>query len=132
MSGSSLHGLQASYNLCSQKLFESLGFTYHADQNTTPMLQPPSTDKSTEVGRSNLARLLRAWVEISAITVELRKSHRKQSTTLIHRCIDFAIAAVLNDYHTHQIWVKTENAREAYQTALGAHIDQGILRSIVS
>lgn len=63
-----------------QKLFETLGFTYVHGQDSMPVLQPPNTDKSTEAGRLNLARLLRAWVEIGAIILDLRRCHRESSS----------------------------------------------------
>lgn len=40
-------------------------------------------------------------------------------------------AAVLQDHTPHKLWVTTENAREMYQTALGAHADQSQLVMII-
>lgn len=41
-----------------------------------PMLQPPDTDASTELGRLNRERLLRAWVELGATLVDFRRRFR--------------------------------------------------------
>ncbi|EJD03499.1 cysteine proteinase [Fomitiporia mediterranea MF3/22] len=96
-----------------QKLFESIGFKMimsspKEGMASVPMLQPPDTDVSNEVGRLNRDRLLRAWVEIGAILADFRRRFPN----------------VTKDYTPHRLWVKTENAREFYQTAIGAHADQ--------
>jgi len=35
-----------------------------------------------------------------------------------------SIATALKEYRPHKLWVKAESAREVYQTAIGAHVDQ--------
>ncbi|TDL19407.1 cysteine proteinase [Rickenella mellea] len=75
-----------------------------------PMLHPPSTDPTTQEGRDNMQRLLRAWVEISAWLVDY---HRRFTNILKER-----------ETVPHKLWVKAESARESYQTAIGAHHQQ--------
>ena len=106
-------------------MFEAFGFyLIHREQD---MLSPPSTNPETEQGRNNRERLLRSWVEISAYLVDFERR--------FGRCLLFQlywsffinelwIANTLKDYKCHKLWVKAESAREAYQTAIGAHVDQ--------
>ncbi|KAI5119718.1 hypothetical protein M0805_001432 [Coniferiporia weirii] len=101
------------WNLNVQKLFESIGFKYTPStplegSAPQPMLQPPNTDLTTEEGRANRERLLRAWVEIGAIIADYRRRFPN----------------VLKDHAYTKLWVKTESAREMYQTNIGAHADQ--------
>ncbi|OCB86190.1 cysteine proteinase [Sanghuangporus baumii] len=101
------------WNPTVQKLFESMGFKLYMSSpkegvEATTTLQPPDTDPSSEHGCLNRERLLRVWVELGATLVDFRRR--------------FPI--VLKDHAPHRLWVTTENAREMYQSALGAHADQ--------
>ncbi|ETW86564.1 hypothetical protein HETIRDRAFT_306078, partial [Heterobasidion irregulare TC 32-1] len=96
-----------------EKIFQALGFEArgvvdNADHADTVALHPPSVDPGTPQGRRNRAKLLRAWVELSAWAVDYRKR----------------FASSLKEYTPHPLWVRIENAREMYQTAVGAHPDQ--------
>lgn len=62
--------------VCSRKIFESLGFEF-AQKETQTLLIPPNTDTSSEEGRKNKERLLRAWVEIGTYVAEYRRRFRK-------------------------------------------------------
>lgn len=69
------------------KLFESIGFklvmaTAKDGKDPISMLQPPETDVSTEVGRLNRERLLRAWVEIGATLADFRRRFRACCTVI--------------------------------------------------
>jgi hypothetical protein len=52
---------------CRAKVFESLDFTVQSlSEDTEQALHPPSIDPATPDGKRSRAKLLRAWVEISA------------------------------------------------------------------
>lgn len=104
-----LFSAKVGWNLTVQRFFESIGFKYCAkDDSHEAAIQPPDTNPSSEEGRMNRDRLLRAWVEISAITADYYKRY----------------SGSLKDTGPHKLWVTIENARENYQMALGAHPDQ--------
>ncbi|KAF9566903.1 cysteine proteinase [Agrocybe pediades] len=92
-----------------KRIFEALGFAEEAsDRETT--LRPPSTDPSTVAGKQNRRRLLRAWLEINAWLLDLRRinaSHFKDA----------------KDFKNYP-YVQLDSCREMYQTAIGAHPDQ--------
>ncbi|KAH8119745.1 cysteine proteinase [Phellopilus nigrolimitatus] len=113
----SVHGrsfsLKVGWNPAVEALFGSIGFKLirsplPESSERQEMLQPPNTDPSTEIGRMNRQRLLRAWVEVGIIIAQFRRQY----------------SSVLKDYNPHKLWIKTESAREMYQTAMGAHADQ--------
>jgi ubiquitin carboxyl-terminal hydrolase 25/28 len=56
----------------SKHIFETLGFMEETIDNDLT-LRPPVTDPSTSQGRQNRAKLLRAWVEISAWIVDFQR-----------------------------------------------------------
>lgn len=86
-------------------IFSSLSFELNRQEET---IRPPNTNPSTPEGLSNRSKLLRAWVELSALSVDYIKR----------------FANNLKDYESRPNWVKIENTREMYQTAIGAHIQQ--------
>ncbi|KAL0951889.1 hypothetical protein HGRIS_008546 [Hohenbuehelia grisea] len=100
------------WTVMTKRIFESLGFMEESlkGQDGTPerALRPPSTDPATDEGKQNRARLLRAWVEISAWIVSFRRKH----------------ANLLKDPKAYNLSVSIEHAREMYQNAIGAHPDQ--------
>lgn len=53
--------------MTSQRIFESLDFTYQAatDETTSSVLLPPQTSSNTAPAIQKRAKLLRAYVEIS-------------------------------------------------------------------
>lgn len=51
--------------------------TVQNPEGTKLMLNPPNTDSSTKEGRINREKLLRAWVEISAMVVDYRRRFRE-------------------------------------------------------
>lgn len=65
------------YLFLSQIIFEYLGFTLNQTPSTTgemsPALFPPITSDGTPQSKQNRAKLLRAWVEISAWLVDYQK-----------------------------------------------------------
>lgn len=64
-------------NAFSQKIFESLGFSFKEAQADEPVgtLVPPSIDGSTPSGKLNRERLLRAWVEMGSYAEEFRRRY---------------------------------------------------------
>jgi len=66
--------LIVNFRTCSQRIFEALGFKLNegvvSETSTGPALFPPHTLSTTLEGRQNRAKLLRAWVEISAWLVD--------------------------------------------------------------
>jgi hypothetical protein len=71
---------------CSQRIFEALGFRLDevlasSKGDTSPALLPPNTLSATPEGIQNRAKLLRAWVEISAWLVDyLRRQGRNSQS----------------------------------------------------
>ncbi|KII93273.1 hypothetical protein PLICRDRAFT_35462 [Plicaturopsis crispa FD-325 SS-3] len=101
------------WNPIVRQVFDALGF--EAKMLLTPgaevetlSLYPPATDVTTHQGRQNRARLLRAWVEISAWATDFQKR----------------FGTGLKGYVPVPLHVKVENAREMYQSGVGAHPDQ--------
>ncbi|TFY55421.1 hypothetical protein EVG20_g9326 [Dentipellis fragilis] len=91
-----------------QAIFAALGFNLVNPDTPDAALSPPYTNPDTLVGRRNRAKLLRAWVEISAWIAEYKKR----------------FAPAFKDMALHKLWVKIESAREMYQSGIGAHPDQ--------
>ncbi|KAF9489022.1 cysteine proteinase [Pleurotus eryngii] len=91
-----------------KKVFETLGFIDQLLPGEEPALRPPATDVVTPQGEQNRAKLLRAWVEISAWTV-------------VHRRL---FANTLKEHKGYALSVTVDSAREMFQTAIGAHPDQ--------
>jgi hypothetical protein len=74
----------------SQRVFEALGFKLDEvavstsnDTSTGPALFPPRTLPTTSEGRQNRAKLLRAWVEISAWLVDYLRRQGMHSSVLL-------------------------------------------------
>ncbi|TCD66521.1 ubiquitin-specific protease ubp2 [Steccherinum ochraceum] len=84
----------------------NVGWSPEAEQT----LQPPDIDPSTPQGKKMRARLLRAWVEISAYAAIFYKSTSPQSFG--------------PNFIPQSLSVKVESAREMYQTGIGAHMNQ--------
>ncbi|KAG6907945.1 hypothetical protein DXG01_006803 [Tephrocybe rancida] len=91
-----------------KRTLEVLGFTEEIFENQ-PALRPPPTDLASTVGRMNRRRLLRAWVEVSAWVADFKRLNASQFKDIPEKKASC---------------VQIENAREMYQTALGAHPDQ--------
>ncbi|PPQ64283.1 hypothetical protein CVT26_002166 [Gymnopilus dilepis] len=102
-------GFQAKvgWNQNTKRIFEFLGFVEETvDRDVT--LRPPSTDPSTPQGKLNRRKLLRAWLEINAWLADYKRVH----------------ASHFKDVKGFKLHVQLDNAREMYQTAIGAHPDQ--------
>ena len=74
----------------SQRVFEALGFKLdevtkptNNDTSTGPALFPPRTLPTTPEGRQNRAKLLRAWVEISAWLVDYLRRQGMHNLVLL-------------------------------------------------
>ncbi|KIY50469.1 cysteine proteinase [Fistulina hepatica ATCC 64428] len=89
-------------------IFEALGFTEEGREGAEHFLRPPVTDSSV-TGKINTAKLLRAWVELSAWAIDFRRIHSKRFSA---------------DYREHRLTVKLDPGREHYQEKFGAHPDQ--------
>jgi ubiquitin carboxyl-terminal hydrolase 25/28 len=48
-------------------------------------LRPPGTDPATSQGRQNRAKLLRAWVEVSAWMVDFQRVYGKFTLSMVMR-----------------------------------------------
>ncbi|KAI0045879.1 cysteine proteinase [Auriscalpium vulgare] len=95
-----------------RKIFTALDFLAEAAPDAASPedvnLVPPKTDTNTHAHSVCRAKLLRAWVELSAWMTDFQKR----------------FAPSLKDYTPHPLTVKIDNAREMYQNAIGAHPDQ--------
>ncbi|KAI0319953.1 hypothetical protein OF83DRAFT_1169745 [Amylostereum chailletii] len=97
------------WNATIKHIFEALDFTLKPDETGSPTLAPPDTDPTHKDGKQKRQKLLRAWVELGAWTVDFRKR----------------LAPTIKDHPaTFKLWIKIDSAREMYQTAIGAHPDQ--------
>lgn len=100
--------MKLGWNSTIKKIFESIGFGENTANNDATLMSP-NTDPADSAGPVNKKKLLRAWVEVSAWIVDFKRTH----------------ATALRDYQGIQkVCVSIENAREMYQTAIGAHPDQ--------
>ncbi|KAI0066711.1 cysteine proteinase [Artomyces pyxidatus] len=95
-----------------RKIFQSLDFETTIDADAPPaenlQLVPPKIDPSTPAGKLSRSKLLRAWVELGAWITDYRRRFSPN----------------LKDFAPHKLWLQVDNAREIYQTAIGAHPDQ--------
>jgi ubiquitin carboxyl-terminal hydrolase 25 len=71
----------------SQRIFEALGFTLDEvaaspKGDAGPALFPPNTSSATPESSQNRAKLLRAWVEISAWLADYRRRQCEDSLVL--------------------------------------------------
>ncbi|KDQ51133.1 hypothetical protein JAAARDRAFT_199352 [Jaapia argillacea MUCL 33604] len=99
------------WNNTVRHIFEHLGFTEKmitTGDKQEPVLAHPKSDIGTVEGRTNRAKLLRAWVELSAWLTDYRKR----------------FAPALKGIEPHELRVKVNSVREMYQTAIGAHPEQ--------
>ncbi|TRM61623.1 hypothetical protein BD626DRAFT_405576 [Schizophyllum amplum] len=114
-----------------KELFTLMGFT-QAESKSEVQLRPPEIDPSVPQGKINRQRLLRAWVEISAWLCNFRKLYR---ALFFHAKgigpLTVNLADALDNKKNYSIHVQLEGAREMYQTAIGAHVDQ-IPRGLLS
>ncbi|KAF5383997.1 hypothetical protein D9757_006974 [Collybiopsis confluens] len=95
----------------------SSGTSTPTKKQSLPKIKPP-VSKAQAI--SNRRKLLRAWVEIGAWLVDYKSRNL--------RMIDNS------KYTPHDVFVKIESAREAYQKALGAHVEEvprGLLPELV-
>lgn len=88
-------------------------------------LRPPVTD-NTSLGKQNRRKFLRAWVEIHAWLNDFKRLHGD----VLHHYFNILL---LIKYKASQFkdskdknFVQLDSAREMYQTAIGAHPDQGM------
>jgi ubiquitin carboxyl-terminal hydrolase 25/28 len=88
-----------------KRIFDILGFVEEMNDRECT-LRPPITD-NTPLGKQNRRKFLRAWVEIHAWLADFKRLHASQ----------FKDAKDKSP-------VQLDNAREMYQTAIGAHPDQ--------
>ncbi|TFK56339.1 cysteine proteinase [Heliocybe sulcata] len=93
------------WNNAVRQIFDALGFIFDGEDDT---IAPPPTDPTTPEGRANRSKLLRAWVELSAMVVDYRKR----------------FANNLKQYDPQKMWVNIENVREMIQSGIGAHVQQ--------
>ena len=86
----------------------------------------PSVDLATSDGRRKRAKLLRAWVEISAWLALYHKTRPSEFTLFSSEISDLTADYLTEDPHFHAAFlcVSVESATEMYQTALGAHVNQ--------
>ncbi|KAJ8454785.1 hypothetical protein ONZ45_g19169 [Pleurotus djamor] len=98
------------WSAVTKKVFATLGFIDELlpGEDSEPALRPPATDVVSPQGRENRAKLLRAWVELSAWVAIFRRIN----------------APALKDHRCFALSVTVDSAREMYQTAIGAHPDQ--------
>lgn len=107
-----------------KRIFDVLGFAEEmTDRECT--LRPPNTDSSTPLGKQNRRKFLRAWVEIHAWLTDFKRLygdnlHYSFNILLLIECK----ASQFKDAKDKS-FVQLDNAREMYQTAIGAHPDQG-------
>ncbi|KDR85578.1 hypothetical protein GALMADRAFT_53377 [Galerina marginata CBS 339.88] len=90
-----------------KRIFELLGFAEEVVERDST-LKPPITDSSTQLGKQNRRKLLRAWLEISAWLTDFKRLN----------------ASHFKDMKEYKLYVQLDSAREMYQTAIGAHPDQ--------
>ncbi|KAH9917622.1 uncharacterized protein B0H18DRAFT_691434 [Fomitopsis serialis] len=105
------------WNNTVRNIFELLGFPAIKKSTATTAnmssavenlsLQPPNIDPATPEGKHIRAKLLRAWVEISAWLAIYRKSKGD-----------------LGNYSSQVICVDATDVREMYQEEIGAHVKQ--------
>ncbi|KAJ3887313.1 hypothetical protein GG344DRAFT_68912 [Lentinula edodes] len=100
-----------------------LSLSFHPETHKNPanpqiidiFLRGPVITPSTNEGRLNRRRLIRAWVEISSWIAEWKER-------------DGVGRALASNYKEHDLWVKLnpggETVRELYQRAVGAHVEQ--------
>ncbi|KAI0095055.1 hypothetical protein BDY19DRAFT_916041 [Irpex rosettiformis] len=91
------------------KVFESLDFTVQSlSGDSEQALHPPPIDPTTPGGKRSRAKLLRAWIEISAWLTLFPKNKIKD----------------MAGYSPQVLHVKVESATEMIQSAIGAHLNQ--------
>ncbi|CDO68482.1 hypothetical protein BN946_scf184499.g7 [Trametes cinnabarina] len=94
-----------------RRVFETIGFPLEdlqqGESSTELALSPPPIDPSTPEGKASRAKLLRAWVEISAWLAIYQKSKDQ-----------------VGDYNCMVLHVKAQSERDMYQTGIGAHVSQ--------
>ncbi|KAI0937423.1 hypothetical protein AcV5_005336 [Taiwanofungus camphoratus] len=98
------------WNSIVRQVFEAIDFPAVTAGNNSAedfVLQPPETDPTKPMGKQIRAKLLRAWIEISAWLTIYQKS--KDS---------------LGGYNPQVLHVNVDGVREMYQTAIGAHVSQ--------
>ena len=105
-----------------KRIFGILGFTEETtDRECT--LKPPNTD-NTPLGKQNRRKFLRAWVEIQAWLADFRRLHGDH----LHHSFNILLlieGKASQSRDTKDKTVQLDSAREMYQTAIGAHPDQG-------
>ena len=90
-------------------------------------LHAPVLDNSTQEGPSNRAKLLRAWIELSAWLACFTKRNGLSLLTSFSVVVIFSLpplAAELVEHLRIRTSVKIDSVRELYQTAIGAHPEQ--------
>ncbi|KAI0686832.1 cysteine proteinase [Cytidiella melzeri] len=91
------------------KVFESLDFTIQSLSGVSEQaLHPPSVDPTTPEGKRSRAKLLRAWIEISAWLTLYHKTKPKE----------------MAGYTPQVLHVSVQSATEMIQSAIGAHLNQ--------
>lgn len=92
-------------------------------------LHAPVLDNSTAEGPANRAKLLRAWVELSAWLANFTKRHGSfsafsTSSPLAEGYFTPPLVGELADHLKIRTSVKVDSVRELYQSAIGAHPEQ--------
>ncbi|KAJ7597723.1 hypothetical protein C8J56DRAFT_920783 [Mycena floridula] len=95
------------WNPTVNEIFEALGFQKESVENQFSGLRPPATDLATPQERQNRAKLLRAWVEVSACLVEYIANHR-----------------VAREPKNIPISLRIESARGPFQQAIGSDAER--------
>jgi len=95
-------------------------------------LHAPVLDNDSLEGPANRAKLLRAWIEISAWLADFAKQYGLFLCLSLHQPRPFKgfspslppLATELADHHRARTSVNIDSVRELYQTAIGAHLEQ--------
>jgi len=88
-------------------------------------LKPPVTDLTLPQGKQNRRKLLRAWLEITSWLADFKRIHGDFIPHHHVYVVNAAIAIHFKDaVKEAKSYVQLDNAREMYQTAIGAHPDQ--------
>ena len=108
----------------SRRIFESLDCVVQPSPSPGEVtVNPPSVSPSTPEGKRSRAKLLRAWIEVSAWLTLYHKS-RPSTLYFLFQSIALNLSAGDPNFVPSPLCVNVESATEMIQTGLGAHINQ--------